>query len=266
MTSRNRYTKAIEQAAGDALPVPDASEVYQTTMPPIPRKRDRGYRFSNDGLIIQRPLTRDEFREGLLPEIEAMQSRYQLIVGDAANHGLDNGLIDSYEDMALLTGYTAGSIEVYASICRNIPQLTRVNSLKFKHYQVIARLDEDERPHWIHFAATYGLGYRVIESMIAEIDARLPGLPAIADEPPLPHAPALSDENEEATSLFDDYDVTDPVHEKRFIGFRKRAAQNRYAEIDMIEIDEAEKWLAFLRKKVAQAKVEADRQARMRKK
>lgn len=197
--SSDKYLKQIQKAAGAAPPVPDASQVFQTTPPPIPRKKDRGYRFSNDGLIIQRQLTREEFREGLLPEIEAMQSRYQLIVGDAANHGLDNGLIDSYEDMAALTGYTAGSIEVYASICRNIPQLTRVNSLKFKHYQVIARLSEEERPHWISFAATYGLGYRVIESMIADIDARLPALLSGNDTAIVPaevEPTALSDEIE----------------------------------------------------------------------
>lgn len=222
----------------------------------------RGWRYTATGLDIQRDLTLDEFRKGLLPEIEAAQSAYQLIVGDACLYGLEHGFIESYEDMAELTGYTAGTIEMYTSLCRSIPRLVRTNLLTYSHYQQIAPLPEDERPHWISYAASNGLSYRALKALIADTE-----LPAAGNNPDLilEDPPALSDEDEEeATPLFDDFDLTDPVHEKRFIGFRKRAAQNRYAEIDLIEIQEAEKWLAVLRKKVAQAKVEADKQARMK--
>jgi len=179
MTKGDKYLKQIEQEAGDKPPLPTARDVYSSAPSPVPRKKSRGYEYTSTGLDIKRQLTREEFRGELLPEIEAMQSRYQLIVGDAANHGLEYGLIESYQDMADLTGYTAGSIEVYASICRNIPQLTRVNSLKFKHYQVIAPLPADEIPHWISFAASNGLGYRAIDALIQWTE-QYPQLPAEA--------------------------------------------------------------------------------------
>lgn len=176
MSSRNRYTQAIEQAAGEALPVPDAAQVYQTTPPPIPRKRDKGWRFTNDGLTIERELSEADW--SYIPaEIRAMKSAIQLNIGDATLYGLEHGYIQSYEDMEKLTGYKAGTIEMYTSLCRSIPRLVRTNSLTYSHYQQIAPLPEEERPLWIGWAATSGISYRALRALIEEVGAK-PSLPA----------------------------------------------------------------------------------------
>lgn len=197
--SDHRYQRAIEQAAGEQPPVPNATEVYQSNPPNIPpRKKDRGWRFTADGLTLERDLTEAEW-SAIPVEMRAMKSALQLNVGDATLYGLECGYIQTYEDMEERTGYRASSIEVYASVCRNIPRLTRVNPLTFKHYQQIAPLPEDERPHWISYAASNGLSYRVLKNLIHQVNQ--PVLIAGGDvitEGVSTDAPTLFDETEEA--------------------------------------------------------------------
>lgn len=163
----------------------------------------RGYHYAANGLDIQRDLTADDWHN-ILPEIKALQSSYQLIIGDWMLYGFERGYVLSYEDMAALTGMQPQTIEVYTSICRNIPRLIRINPLKFSHYRLIAPLPEGERIVWIEFAVNRGLSFRTLQKLITL--SQIPMLveatsPVVADEPPLADAPALSDENEEATDI-----------------------------------------------------------------
>lgn len=246
-------------------------------------RKDRGWRFAADGLELKRELTREEFRDGLLNEVQAMGSAQQLIVGDAYLHGIECGFIETYEEMAELTGYEAGSIEVFASLCRSIPRLMRLNPLTFSHYQQIAPLPEDERQHWISFAAGSELSYRAVKALIAwtkahrqiptlpeatdgDIVAALESIPGVTVERvDFPGYPALSDENDDVT---DDEigDFLAPEHKQRRVDIEKKVKQNRWADIDLNDIIAEERRLKWLRKKVAAAKVEAGRQARMSKK
>lgn len=232
---------------------------------------ERPWHYTPTGLAFDRKLTRDEYRNRLLPELQVMESARQLIIGDACLEGIEDGHIESYEDMAELTGYTAGTIELYASLCRSIPRLVRTNSLTYSHYQKIAPLPEEERPLWIKFAADSELSYRALDALIQWTKGN-PQLPAPVDDmtvfpdEPDDDRPALSDEMEAMALDNETVDLTDAIYEKTVIGFRKKASQNRYAEIDLTEILRIETWLMTLRKKVAQAKVDAGRQARMAKK
>lgn len=137
-------------------------------LPPEPRP----YNYTGTGLDIQRELTKEEFREGVVTELQAMNTAHQLNVGDATLYGLEHGYIDSYEEMAELTGYEASTVEMYTSLCRSIPRLVRTNSLTYSHYQQIAPLPEEERPLWISYAASNELSYRALKALIADVNAK----------------------------------------------------------------------------------------------
>lgn len=164
----------------------------------------RGYHYAANGLDIQRELTDDDWRN-ILPEIKALRSSYQLIIGDWMLYGFEHGYVVSYEDMAILTGMQPQTIEVYTSICRNVPRLIRINPLKFSHYRLIAPLPEDDRIVWIEFAAGHALSFRALQKLIDF--AYLPRLPestspADNGEPPPPDSPTIEEEEEEeATDL-----------------------------------------------------------------
>lgn len=246
---------------GEGLPVDD--DLFG-----VERTKERGYGYTDTGLVIERELT-DEAWRGILPEIKALQTAYQLIIGDWMVYGFEQGYEVSYESMAALTGLKPQTIEVYTSVCRNVPQLMRINSLKFNHYRLVSKLPDDEKAVWIAFAAHRQLPTRALERLVAL--SQLPRLPAEASDtenttiaPAVDrYAPALSDEDD--MSSYDEIeDVTDVIHEKRNISLMKKARQNRYAEIELHEIIEAEKWLAHLRKLVARAKVEAGKQAQIK--
>lgn len=210
MSSRNRYAKAIEQAAGAAPPVPDASEVYQTTMPPIPRKGERAYEYTDNGLVIRRELTEKDWHT-IHSEIRAVTgSSRALNIGDAALYGFERNLITTFEEAAELFKAPADSIKIYVSICRNVPQLIRVNSLTFKHYRYIAPLPDDEKQHWIQFAAAYNISSGNLKALIDQVNPpQLPTETSPADseqDEPDDDRPALSDEMEamqEATPIPD---------------------------------------------------------------
>lgn len=152
----------------EASPVPNFETLYGGLNLPGDMRAlavERGYHYTADGLDIQRELTADDWHN-ILPEIKALQSSYQLIIGDWMLYGFEQGYVVSYEDMAALTGMQPQTIEVYTSICRNIPRLIRINPLKFSHYRLIAPLPEDERIPWIEFAVNRGLSFRTLQKLI----------------------------------------------------------------------------------------------------
>lgn len=184
---------------GEGLPVDD--DLFG-----VERTKERGYGYTDTGLVIERELT-DEAWRGILPEIKALQTAYQLIIGDWMVYGFEQGYEVSYESMAVLTGLKPQTIEVYTSVCRNVPQLMRINSLKFNHYRLVSKLPDDEKAVWIAFAAHRQLPTRGLERLVAL--SQMPRLPETTDgnyleitdssngdRPPLP-----GDVEEEATDL-----------------------------------------------------------------
>lgn len=272
-TKRDDYTSGYDQTDQDNAPAISFASVFKDADLPegvtTPAQFDRGYLYTDTGLLIERDLTDSDWR-GMLPEIKAIHSAYQFIVGDWAVYGVDHGFEDSYDAVAALTGFKQSTVEFYASICRSIPRLVRTNRLTFGHYQRIAPLPDDQRAYWITAAVDGGMSIRELREAIAK--AQLPAETVDAGSIDWPDgvtvervewaeteddSPALSDES---------IDIADVIHEKRISSFRKKAAQNRLADIDLNDIIAEQNYLANLRKKVAAAKVEADRQARGRRK
>lgn len=221
----NRYSKQIEtEASQTPAAVPDARQVVQSSPPPIPPRRAKGWQFSDNGLLIQRDLTDDDWRN-VLGEIKSLRSAYQLIIGDWMLYGFEHGYETTYESMATLTGLQPQTIEVYTTVCRAVPQLIRINPLKFSHYREISELPEDERPHWIQFAASQSLSVRALRSFVNM--AYPPQLPAVSgDFDPLTmelsdgvtieriDLPALPDDNQEPEAVSLPAPVKDKIHRR----------------------------------------------------
>lgn len=177
---------------------------------------DRAYDYLKTGLVIRRELSDEDWRN-ILPEIKALRNSYQLIIGDWMAYGFEQGYEVSYQAMAALTGLQPQTVEVFTSVCRNVPQLTRVNSLSFKHYRLIAPLPQDEQPHWIDFAVSHNLSSRSLadwiqrsktnpqlpaelspEEYTAQLQAGMPDGVTVEYMGTLGYAPALSDEIDQA--------------------------------------------------------------------
>lgn len=251
MPKQQNYTAGYDRADQDDEPeITFASAFGGEKLPGVLTQPERGYRYTATGLDFRRKLTREEYRDGLLPELQVMETARQLIIGDAYLHGIENGHIESYEDMAELTGYQPLSIENYASICRNVPQFMRINSLTFSHYQQIASLPEEERPHWISFAAGSGLSYRALKALIEDVGAKAQ-LPAPADdtgntpedEPEEPASPAPV--NTQVVIL--DSPIKDKVHRERMNYIWKKVEKEEpMTDEDLGDVWMLRKWCDML--------------------
>lgn len=211
---------------GEGLPVDDDLFGGELT-------KERGYGYTDTGLVIERELT-DEAWRGILPEIKALQTAYQLIIGDWMVYGFEHGYEVSYESMAALTGLKPQTIEVYTSVCRNVPQLMRINSLKFNHYRLVSKLPDDEKAVWLEFAAHRQLPTRTLERLV--VLSQLPRLPETASDtdnttitPAVDLTPLPGEVDEEATGRV----VGLPVKEikKTFNKFAQCVEQDRLQDM-----------------------------------
>lgn len=163
--SSDKYLKQIQKAAGAAPPVPDASQVFQTTPPPIPRKGIQSGQFTEIGLVLNREINQAEWLS-LREAIQNIKRAYQWIIGDWMVYGLDHGWMQSYEDMAKLTGLKEKTVKEYTSICRNIPASIRMDKLSFGHFQLIAPLSDEDKPKWIQLAVDKNMSVRDLYNAI----------------------------------------------------------------------------------------------------
>lgn len=208
MPDKPNYTAGYDRTDQDDGPAITFKTVFGANAPEgvtTPEAQtDRGYLYTDTGLLIDRELSDSDWR-GMLPEIQAIHSAYQFIVGDWAVYGVDHGYEESYEAVAALTGFKASTVEFYASICRNIPRLVRTNRLTFGHYQRIAPLPESDRAYWITYAVEHEVSIRELREAIAagQLPAEAgPGdnttiAPAVEPNPPAP----VEEEAEEITPL-----------------------------------------------------------------
>ena len=102
--------------------------------------------------------------------LASLGSKFQIWLGDWAYYAIHNWNM-TYEEISEAIGgeYTAGSLRVYASVMSRIPLLTRVNNLTFKHYAVLAKLNDDDAiAQWAAWAGEQGKvpGYRKLEEAI----------------------------------------------------------------------------------------------------
>jgi len=211
-------------------------------LPPEPRP----YNYTGTGLDIQRDLTKEEFREGVVTDLQAMNTAHQLNVGDATLYGLEHGYIDSYEEMAELTGYEASTVEMYTSLCRSIPRLVRTNSLTYSHYQQIAPLPEEERPLWISYAASNELSYRALKALIADVTTKeQPAEAGPGDNMtivPAVDAPAPSDDIEEQETTPLPSPIKDKVYRQRFNNIWKKVENDALTAEDLGDVVSVRMW------------------------
>lgn len=106
---------------------------------------------SATGLTSTVEVDREEwlaFYEG----VKIIKRRMQWIVGDWMVYGAERSYVNSYEEIAALTGLKVGTVKVYTSVCRSIPPLIRINRLEFAHFQLIAPLSDEDKAAWIQRA------------------------------------------------------------------------------------------------------------------
>lgn len=239
----------------EASPIPNFETLYGGLNLPGDMRalaESRGYHYTADGLDIQRELTADDWHN-ILPEIKALQSSYQLIIGDWMLYGFEHGYVLSYEEMATLTGMQPQTIEVYTSICRNIPRLIRINPLKFSHYRLIAPLPEDERVVWIEFAVNRGLSFRTLQKLITL--SQVPMLPESTSPDDMTIAPAV-----DAPTLSDEMEVVQeavarPASTKEVRNYSRKFWKCIEADrLQDMEQDEMYLYMLFVQDKFAQLK------------
>lgn len=140
-----------------------------------------------------------------------------------------------------------------------------IKLLSISHYEMVENLPPDKQEQFLMAALADGWSVAKLRN---EVKAQLTGtVDGSGDMVALDTPPALSDEMVEQDAISYDEeieDVTDVIHEKRIAGFRKKASQNRLAEIELTEIIQSQNYLAHLRKLVARAKVEAGKQAQIK--
>lgn len=235
---------------------------------------------SPTSLTIDTELTQDEWFL-LIESIETIQKRYQWYLGDCMVYGVrrEYGATDDQIQRIMdITGKGKSTLNEYYKTALLFEIHERSYNLEFEQHRILAVTFSEDTPEqketrlaWLKIAEEQKLSGRKLMAEIAKAqlpalaDGNYPGIPdsSTSDVTPLPGEV----DEEEAIDLPDEsIDLTAPVYQKRSAHFTKLARENRYAEIDMVEINEHERWIKLLRKTVAAAKVEADKQARMVKK
>lgn len=173
MASRDELEKALGR-------VPSANDVYGAGDLPalnIPRRRER----VADGQAIQQAQAmvkqgdayhvRDFVltRRGLtVPETASDEDfvfvmGYLLDIGDRIQLWLGDLLVaigirygTTYQAIAEWSGREVKTLQNYKSVCERIESSLRKEDLTFGHYNIIAGLDEGERPYWIEKASSHG--------------------------------------------------------------------------------------------------------------
>ena len=105
---------------------------------------------SSVGMYTNGEVTEDEWLR-FLPAAKQIKSAYQWIIGDWAAYG-EQALGKTYAEIAKLSGYKEGTIEVYASVCRSVDKLIRINSLGIAIHQAVAMLSHDDQAYWLQRA------------------------------------------------------------------------------------------------------------------
>lgn len=105
---------------------------------------------SQTGMFIDGEVSEGEWLDFYVA-IQRLKDSAQWILGDWLAMGAYNWH-KTYEWMAQVTGLKPETVESYASVCRNVPQLIRINSLSFSHHRLIAAMPEEAQIMWLNRA------------------------------------------------------------------------------------------------------------------
>lgn len=232
--SSDKYLKQIQKAAGDTPAVPDATQVYQSSPPPIPRKsisrkQYGAFKKTSVGLEIgDNPRIEDwnELGIDLMEQVKVIN----WWLGDYIAFGEDIG----YGDVAKIAeeiGRDKGTLANYASVSRLVKLSLRHEDLEYSHHVAVAHADwtDEEKVYWLNQAAVGEWSVRRLREEIAR--AQLPAEVSDADNTMIAvDAPPLSDEiEEEATE--ETTHVTVKEVRKRFNHFVQCVSENRLQDM-----------------------------------
>lgn len=157
-------------------------EIYIPVSTPAIEQLDKGMRIGNflvtsTGLEIADDTTQEEWAD-FYKAVSSIRSSLNWVYGDYFAYGQSHfGM--TYDQMADATGLKSETIETYASVCRNIPKLIRINSLSFGHHRLVAGYDEQAQAQWLETAVENK--WSVLQMRRAIEGLSLPVLPALAD-------------------------------------------------------------------------------------
>jgi hypothetical protein len=125
---------------------------------------------SQTGLIIPDDISQNEWFD-FYEVIRNVKKSLQYIIGDWFAFGNKN-FEYSYEQIAALTGYKPSTVEMFASVCRNVPQLTRINSPHFTYSRAVALLPEHQQIQALEYAKEHGMSARQLFAYIRGVNPR----------------------------------------------------------------------------------------------
>lgn len=103
------------------------------------------------GLAIDGEITRADWEQvGKL--LKQLDSSLQWLIGDLIVCGESRAWGDQ-KAIAEAFGFEYSTIRVYATVCRKIDLLIRINTLDFAHHQLVASMSPEEQSHWLQRAA-----------------------------------------------------------------------------------------------------------------
>ncbi len=129
---------------------------------------------SQTGLVIPQDITNDEW-VAFYSVISNVKQSIQFIIGDWFAYGADK-FKHSYAQIAEATGYKESTVETFASVCRNVPRLTRVNSLGFSHHRVVSTLAPNRQIEALNHAVENQLSARDLQQYLTEKKSRKSGV------------------------------------------------------------------------------------------
>ena len=195
----NKFTEGLDEATREqeAAQPPNGNIVYDKTGRPLPPRREKRVEYvdkpainpttegvwignvcvTSTGLVFGDAFTEKEWRD-FYPAVKELKTAGNWVLGDYFAWG--EYLFDlTYDQMAEITGLKSETIEVYASICRNVRKLIRINSLSFAHHRLVAAMPEPEQIDWLQKAVEGGWSVR---EMRRQITGESDDTPALADK------------------------------------------------------------------------------------
>lgn len=103
------------------------------------------------GIVYNQDLLTQDIWERFYTMLERVKSARSWMLADYFHIGKDRFEI-SYEKMGIDHNMTTKSVEVYASVGRNVPELIRVNSPSFAHARLISSLPVEYQEYWMERA------------------------------------------------------------------------------------------------------------------
>lgn len=119
-------------------------------------------------LVINEETTLKEWKE-IGQQLSLMQGNIQFWIGDWIRFGEKKGYYissDVYDEVEEITGLERQTVQVYKSVCDNVPSLIRIKDLSFNHHREVAKLCEGDQTYFLNKASQEKLSVRELRLQI----------------------------------------------------------------------------------------------------